>query len=117
MIETASKNQRTMMTDTTYDQKSKFLLRYTFQITLHSIWRERNDRRRDGNHGSGPRAWPVKGYHERERESEKKAILVTFPPENIRNSGDDDSTSGDDDSSFGDDDSSSSDDDSSSSVL
>ena len=49
-----------------------------------------------------------------ERESEKKAILVTFPPENIRSSGDDDSSSGDDDSRSGDDDSSSSDDDSSS---
>ena len=50
----------------------------------------------------------------REREIEKKAILVTFPPENIRNSSDDDSSSGDDDSRSGDDDSSSSDDDSSS---
>ncbi|KAF2596377.1 hypothetical protein F2Q68_00008395 [Brassica cretica] len=48
----------------------------------------------------------------RERVSEKKAILVTFPPENISSSGDDDSSSGDDDSSSGDDDSS--DDDSSS---
>ena len=42
-----------------------------------------------------------------EKESEKKAILVTFPPENIRSSGDDDSSSGEDDSSSGDDDSNS----------
>ena len=41
-------------------------------------------------------------------------ILVTFPPENISSSGDDDSSSGDDDSRSGDDDSSSGDDDSSS---
>ena len=40
---------------------------------------------------------------------------MTFPPENIRSSRDDDSSSGDDDSSSGDDDSSSGDDDSSSS--
>ena len=51
---------------------------------------------------------------ENEKESEKKAILVTFPPENIRSSGDNDSSSGDNDSSSGDGDSSSSDDDSSS---
>ncbi|WZZ60107.1 hypothetical protein YC2023_060214 [Brassica napus] len=41
-------------------------------------------------------------------------ILGTFPPENIRSFGDDDSSSGDDDLRSGDDDSSSSDDDSSS---
>ncbi|KAF2550338.1 hypothetical protein F2Q68_00035916 [Brassica cretica] len=58
----------------------------------------------DLDHGSGPN----------DKESEKKAILVTFPPENIRSSGDDDSSYGDDDSSSGDDDSSSGDDDSSS---
>ncbi|KAF3501784.1 hypothetical protein F2Q69_00043618 [Brassica cretica] len=46
-----------------------------------------------------------------ERESENKAILVTFPPENIRSSDDDDSSSGDDDSRSGDDDFSSGDDD------
>ena len=38
-----------------------------------------------------------------EKESEKKAILVTFPPKNIRSFGDDDSSSGDDNSSSGDD--------------
>ncbi|KAF3558085.1 hypothetical protein F2Q69_00014199 [Brassica cretica] len=48
------------------------------------------------------------------KESEKKAILVTFPLENIRSSDDDDSSSGDDDSSSSDDDSRSGDDDSSS---
>ena len=48
-----------------------------------------------------------------EKESEKKAILVTFPQENTRSSDDEDSRSGDDDSSSDDDDSSSSDDDSS----
>lgn len=31
--------------DTTQDKKFKFMLRYTFQITLHCIWWERNDRR------------------------------------------------------------------------
>ncbi|KAL0662849.1 hypothetical protein Bca4012_099686 [Brassica carinata] len=46
--------------------------------------------------------------------SEKKAILVTFPPENTKGSSDDDSSSGDDDSSSCDDDSSFSNDDSSS---
>ncbi|WZZ59790.1 hypothetical protein YC2023_059897 [Brassica napus] len=51
-----------------------------------------------------------------ERDSEKKSILVTFPLENIRSSGDDDLSSGDDDSRSGDDDSSFSDDDSSSGV-
>ncbi|KAF2554618.1 hypothetical protein F2Q68_00013882 [Brassica cretica] len=68
---------------------------------------------RDGNHGSGPRVWPVKDCRGM-KESEKKAILVTFPPENTRSSDDEDSRSGDDDSSSGDDDPSSSDDDSSS---
>uniref|UniRef100_A0A0D3DSK5 RNase H type-1 domain-containing protein n=1 Tax=Brassica oleracea var. oleracea TaxID=109376 RepID=A0A0D3DSK5_BRAOL len=53
-------------------------------------------------------------FGKNEKESEKKAILVTFPPENIRSSGDDDSSSGDDNSSSGDDDSSSRDDDSNS---
>ena len=47
----------------------------------------------------------MRNYME-ERESEKKATLVTFPPENIRSSGDDDSSSGDDDSRSDDDDSS-----------
>ncbi|CDY38251.1 BnaC05g17680D [Brassica napus] len=71
---------------------------------------------RDGNHGSGPRVWPVKDCRGTvlEQESEKKSILVTFPPENTRSSDDEDSRSGDDDSSSGDDDPSSSDDDSSS---
>ncbi|KAL0814119.1 hypothetical protein Bca101_070562 [Brassica carinata] len=70
---------------------------------------------RDGNHGSGPRVWPVKDCRGTvlEQESEKKAILVTFPQENTRSSDDEDSRSGDDDSSSDDDDSSSSDDDSS----
>ena len=53
----------------------------------------------------------------KEKESEKKAILVNFPPENIRNPGDDDSSSGDDDSSSGDDNSNFSDDNSSSSGV
>ncbi|KAL0805600.1 hypothetical protein Bca101_098091 [Brassica carinata] len=42
-----------------------------------------------------------------EKYSEKKAIHMTFPPENTRGSNDDDSSFGDDDSSFSDDDSSS----------
>ncbi|KAF2571672.1 hypothetical protein F2Q70_00004954 [Brassica cretica] len=76
----------------------------------YSTWSVRSIR--DGNHGDGlgPWALPVKDCHET-RESEKKAILVTFPPENIRSSDDDDSSSGDDDSRSGDDDFSSGDDD------
>ncbi|KAF2552517.1 hypothetical protein F2Q68_00036466 [Brassica cretica] len=72
---------------------------------------------RDGNHGYGPRAWPVKNCRSTDKDSEKKAIIVIFPPENIRSSGDDDLSSGDDDSSSGDDDSSSGDDESSSSGV
>ena len=46
-------------------------------------------------------------YLKKREKCEKKEILVTFPPENIRSSGDNDSSSGDDDSSSSDDDSSS----------
>ena len=69
-----------------------------------------------GRNGSCGITWTLIFFHflfylKKTRESKNKAILVTFPPENIRSSDDDDSSSGDDDSRSGDDDFSSGDDD------
>lgn len=39
-----------LLADHSYTTKNLFLLRYSFQVAIHSIWRERNNRR----HGSQP---------------------------------------------------------------
>ncbi|XP_056843085.1 uncharacterized protein LOC130495667 [Raphanus sativus] len=41
-----------LVSDTTLDIKSRALLRYTLQVSVHFIWRERNERR----HGATPMA-------------------------------------------------------------
>lgn len=47
-----------LITDTTRDSMTLFLIQYTFQAVLYSVWRERNGRR----HGEQPQAYDNRRY-------------------------------------------------------